>query len=481
MLKNFIIDSEKTIKEAMTKINKNLTGTIFVNENKKILGVATDGDIRRTLLSGYNINNKIKIAINKNYVSVSENSPKDIIFDICQKYKNKIKVFPVVNKINQVVDIIIGNRLNFIPIYEPYLKGNEYKYLTECLNSNWISSGGPFVKKFEDKFSKMHNNLQALSVTSATTGLHLALVSLGIKKNDEVIVPNLTFAAVINSVLYANARPIIVDVDKDKWTIDVEDIKKKITKKTKAIIVVHLYGNPCKMNEIQKICSKNKISLIEDCAEAIGSKYNRKIVGTFGDCSVFSFFGNKTITTGEGGMILFKNKNCYNLAKKLRDHGMSSQKKYYHDLIGYNYRMTNMQAAIGLAQLEQFNKIINRKIEILNIYKKFLGKFNYLKFQKNEDKCLNTYWAVGVTINHKNFIFSKCEEFMRKKGIEIRNFFYPLNQQKIYKKYSYKKKYNTDIFFSKSICLPTFPSIRNKEIEYVANTLIEYTKNISSS
>ena len=231
MLKNFIIDSEKTIKEAMTKINKNLTGTIFVNENKKILGVATDGDIRRALLSGYNINNKIKIAVNKNYVSVSENSPKDIIFDICQKYKNKIKVFPVVNKINQVVDIIIGNRLNFIPIYEPYLKGNEYKYLTECLNSNWISSGGPFVKKFENKFSKMHNNLQALSVTSATTGLHLALVSLGIKKNDEVIVPNLTFAAVINSVLYANARPIIVDVDKEKWTIDVEDIKKKNYKK----------------------------------------------------------------------------------------------------------------------------------------------------------------------------------------------------------------------------------------------------------
>lgn len=137
-----------------------------------------------------------------------------------------------------------------------------------------------------------------------------------------------------------------------------------------------------------------------------------------------------------------------------------------------------MQAAIGLAQLEQFNKIINRKIEILNIYKKFLGKFNYLKFQKNQNKCLNTYWAVGVTINHQNFIFSKCEEFMKKKGIEIRNLFYPLNQQEIYKKFSYKKKYNTDNFFNKSITLPSFVSIRNKEIEYVSNTLIEYIKNI---
>jgi perosamine synthetase len=479
MLKNFIIDSEKTIKEAMTKINKNLTGTIFINKNKKIIGVVTDGDIRRFLLSGYNINNKIKIVANKNYISIPQNSAKEVIFSICQKYKNKIKVFPVINKTNEVVDIIIGNRLNFIPIYEPFLTGNENKYLTECLNSNWISSGGPFVEKFENKFSKIHNNTKALTVSSATTGLHLALMSLGIKKNDEVIVPNLTFAAVINSVLYANAKPIIVDVDKDKWTIDVEDIKKKITKKTKAIIVVHLYGNPCNMNEIIKICSKYKIFLIEDCAEAIGSRYKKKIVGTFGDCSVFSFFGNKTITTGEGGMILFRNPNFYNLAKKLRDHGMSLQKKYYHDLVGYNYRMTNMQAAIGLAQLEKFDKIISRKIEIFNVYKKFLGKLNYFKFQKNEQKCLNTYWAIAVKINHKNFKFIECEEFMKNNGIEIRNLFYPLNQQKIYKKYSFKKKYNTDIFCSKAITLPTFPAIKNKEIAYVANTLKKYVKNIS--
>ena len=226
----------------------------------------------------------------------------------------------------------------------------------------------------------------------------------------------------INSVLNIGATPVPVDVDINKWTIDPSEIKKNITKKTKAVIVVHFLGNPCDLKKISNICKKEKIFLIEDCAEAIGSKFNGEMVGNYGDCSTYSFFGNKTITTGEGGMITFKNKNIFEKANILRDHGMSKKKRYYHEEIGYNYRMTNMQAAIGLAQLEQFKKIIKEKINIFNTYKKFLKHNNSIKFQVNENRSLNSYWLVGIKFKKNTIDIEKLEKKLLN-GIETRNFF----------------------------------------------------------
>lgn len=460
---------DETIKNTLKKINKNLTGTIFVISNNKILGSVTDGDIRRYLLKDHNLNDKVRVIMNKNFIYIKSIYDKKIIDKIVKKYQYRCRIFPVLDKKKNLKNFI---NQESIPIYKPSLFGNEAKYLHECVAKNWISSGGKFVTKFENKFSKLHQNRHALSVSNATNGLHLSLVALGIKKNDEVIIPNLTFAAVINAVLYIGAKPILVDVDKNKWTIDVNEIKKNISKKTRAIIPVHLFGNPCNLSEIIRIAKKNNLLIIEDCAEAIGSKYNTRPVGVYGDCGVFSFFGNKTITTGEGGMIIFKNKHIYEKAKQLRDHGMSLKKKYYHELIGYNYRMTNMQAAVGVAQLEKFKKIIKKKIDIEKMYRKFLSKENII-FQKDENLSINSYWAVGVLVDKIDFNYNIFYEKMKIRGIETRNFFYPLNKQKIYKRYAIKKKYSTDNLYKKGILLPTHPFLKRNDIKFICEQIMK--------
>lgn len=472
-LKFMTVPPSSSIKNAMININKNKTGIIFVTKNKFILGVVTDGDIRRHLIKNKKIDSKIKILMNKNFISINSFETRENIFRITEKFKHKIRVFPIVNKNNELVDFIFDNQIHKIPIYKPYLEGNERNYLLNCLSKNWISSGGYYVLDFENKFSKIFSNRKSLAVTSGTTALHLALVSLGIGDGDEVIVPNLTFAAVINSVLYTKAKPVVVDINKDKWTINCSEIEKSISKKTKAIIPVHIFGNPCEMNKIKKIAKKYNIFVIEDCAEAIGSKFRNKNIGTFGDCSIFSFFGNKTITTGEGGMILFKKNKHFQIAKKLRDHGMSTKKKYYHEEIGFNYRMTNMQAAIGLAQLERYKKIVRKKINIAKQYKKNLSNNKILKFQDDEKKSLNSYWAIAVLLK-KNFNFNSVEEKFNNAGIEIRNFFYPLNKQKIYKKFAKKNKYITDEFYKNGILLPTYPSLNNSDIKYICENLKKF-------
>jgi perosamine synthetase len=479
-LKYMTISPSSSIKNAMISIDKNATSSIFITQKKKILGIVTDGDIRRHLIKNRSIKIQIKFLMNKNFISINSFETKSNIFKITEKFKHKIRVFPVINKNKELVDFIFDKKIHKIPIYKPTLEGNEKKYLLECVSDNWISSGGYFVLKFEKRFSQIHSGIKSLAVTSGTTAIHLALVSLGIGKGDEVIVPNLTFAAVINAVLYTGAKPIIVDVDRHKWTIDCNEIEKNISKKTKAIIPVHIFGNPCPIEKIMKIAKKNKIFVIEDCAEAIGSTYKKKKVGITADCAIFSFFGNKTITTGEGGMILFKDDKVYSIAKKLRDHGMSEKKKYYHDEIGYNYRMTNMQAAIGLAQLERLNEIVKKKLYIAKTYKKILYKNVNLDFQKDEKNSLNSFWAIALLIKNNKFNYKTCEEELNNRGIEIRNFFYPLNEQKIYKKFANKKTYVTDNFVKKGILLPTFPSLSLSNIKYICKNIEKYLDSLDS-
>lgn len=360
---------------------------------------------------------------------------------------------------------------NFLyPVYSPSLNGNEKKYVNECLDSTWISSKGKFINKFETEFAQFINVDYAASVCNGTVALHLALLALGISAEDEVIVPTLTYIASVNAISYSGAKPIFVDSLSDSWQIDPEDVKKKITNKTKAIMVVHLYGHPCDMDQLSKIAKENNLFLIEDCAEAIGSKYKNKHVGSFGDISTFSFFGNKTITTGEGGMVVTNNKSLHEKVVKLKGQGLALNREYWHDIIGYNYRMTNIQAAIGLAQLEYVDKILLKKRDISSFYNKSFQNSKY-KFHTSVGDIYNSYWMCSILVPDEN-----SRDYVRmelnKVGIETRPIFYPVHTMPMYFNNNGNFPIANDLA-SRGINLPSYPDLSEKDLSYIVSSLLK--------
>ena len=361
----------------------------------------------------------------------------------------------------------------FIPVSEPTITEKEIEYVLKAVKSGWVSSLGEFITKFEEDFAKFVGTKFALTVTNGTAGLHLALISCGIKEGDEVIVPDLTFIATANAVKYTGATPVFADIDKDTWCISPEDIRKKITSRTKAIIPVHLYGHPADMDPILQIAREYGLYVIEDCAEAHGAEYKGKKVGSIGHCGVFSFYGNKIITTGEGGMITTNDENLYEKAKYLRDHAMSKEKRYWHTEIGYNYRMTNMQAALGLAQLERINEIINKKRRIFEWYKEELSDLEGIKLNPEKEWAKNVYWMVCLV--NENFDEGKRDEFMKKlkeKGIDTRPFFYPCSMMPMYSQKNFINPVSYEIS-KKGINLPSGYNLKKEDVKWIAKVIIE--------
>ncbi|MHC4322203.1 MAG: DegT/DnrJ/EryC1/StrS family aminotransferase [Planctomycetota bacterium] len=322
-----------------------------------------------------------------------------------------------------------------IPVSEPCLGGKELEYVTDCIKSNWISSIGKYVTKFEDMFAHFCGTSYSVSTSSGTTALHLALTALDIRNGDEVIMPDLTFVATANAILYCGASPVFVDIDRGTWNIDPDKIQEKITERTKAIMVVHLYGHPCAMDDILKIAQQNNLKVIEDAAEAHGAEYKGKRVGSFGDAGVFSFYGNKIITTGEGGMITTNDQHLADKMRILRDQAMSKTRRYWHELLGYNYRMTNIQAAIGVAQMEQADRFIHTKRRNAFLYNSLLKKVSGITLPQEADHCKNVYWMYSVLIED-DFGVSRdiVIERLHEKGIDTRPFFYPMHQLPMFKK-----------------------------------------------
>ena len=295
-----------------------------------------------------------------------------------------------------------SSEIEFIPISQPSIGDNEIQYVTDAIKSGWVSSLGKYIDLFEEKFAKYCGTKYAIATSNGTTALHLTLASLGIKSGDEVIIPNFTFIATANAVKYTGAKVVTVDINQDSLCISTKAIISAITPKTKAIIPVHIYGHPAEMDSIIRIAKKNKLFVIEDAAEAHGAEINNKRVGGIGDAGVFSFYGNKIITSGEGGMITTNDQTLYEKIRYLRDHAMSKDKKYWHTEIGFNYRMTNLQAALGLAQFYRIDEIITKKKQIFSWYKNYLnGELNLkLNFERNGVK--NVFWVICVEINGIN-------------------------------------------------------------------------------
>jgi perosamine synthetase len=347
-----------------------------------------------------------------------------------------------------------------IPVYQPRILGNEKKYLNECLDSSWISSKGRFIGQFENDFAEYINVKKATTVCNGTVALHLALESLGIGAGDEVIVPTLTYIASVNAISMVGAIPVFVDSLEDTWNIDYSQIIKKITPKTKAVMVVHLYGLPCEMKEIVQICKKNNLLLIEDAAEAFGSKYNHQHTGTFGNIATFSFFGNKTITTGEGGMVVSNDIDVIQLAAHLKSQAVSATREYWHNELGYNYRMTNICAAIGLAQLEKADLIIEKKRDLANWYKEELKGLPIL-FQYESNEIYNSYWMVSVLFQDE-LTRNKVRAALKDDGIETRPLFYPAHTMPKFK--------SNEIFpiaeslSKRGVNLPSYPELSREDV-----------------
>lgn len=348
-----------------------------------------------------------------------------------------------------------------IPIYQPSLSGNERKYVLDCIDSTWISSKGKYIKMFEGSFAEFIGLKHAATVCNGTVAIHLALLALGIGDGDEVIVPTLTYIASVNAISYTGATPVFVDSLSDTWQMDPDDIKQKLTSKTRAILAVHLYGHPCEMEKISQLCRENNLFLIEDCAEAIGSEYNGKHVGCFGDIAAFSFFGNKTITTGEGGMVLTNDETLHNRVVHFKGQGLAKNREYWHDVLGYNYRMTNICAAIGLAQLEQIETFLQKKQQIAYWYKRNLSDIP-ITFHQEATNVHHSYWMCSFLVE-KPEQRDKLREHLSLAGIETRPIFHPVHTMPMYSK-NFQKYPVAENLGWRGINLPSYPDLTEENI-----------------
>jgi perosamine synthetase len=354
-----------------------------------------------------------------------------------------------------------------IPIYEPLLSGNEKKYLNNCIDTNWISSQGSYILDFEQALAKYHNLNHAVVTSNCTAALHLSIKSLGIGPGDEVICPDLTFIAPANMIVLAGAKLVLVDIDPDTLTINPTLIEENISKRTKAIIVVHQFGHAAHMDEIVSIAKKHDLKIIEDNAESIGGKYKKQLLGTIGDVSTNSFFGNKIITTGEGGAVITNDDAVALKCRELRDHGMSYRKKYHHIDLGYNYRMTNLQAAIGLAQIEKLDEILLNRKKQMDSYYEMLTGVDGIILRKYQEWCDPVHWMMTITLdaqhNRDNFL-----KYMKMQGIDCRQMVNPVHHaQHFVESYDDGSFLNSISISKQSVHLPSSINLTNQQLEYI--------------
>ena len=357
------------------------------------------------------------------------------------------------------------------PVYQPSLGHKEKENVLACLDSTWISSKGKFINQFENSFSEYIGVKHSAAVCNGTVAIHLALLALGIGEGDEVIVPSFTYIASVNAIKYTGAKPVFVDSDLTTWQLDAKKIEEKITSKTKAIMPVHLYGQPCEMSSIMKIANEYKLLVVEDCAEAFGSLYKGEHVGSFGVISTFSFFGNKTITTGEGGMVVTNDSSLIEKVIHLKGQGLAKDREYYHDIIGYNYRMTNICAAIGSAQLERADELIEKKIRVAKWYKNKLSGVPVV-FHSEVGDVRHSFWMVSVLLKD-SAEREKIREYLKQNGIETRPTFNPVHLMPMYFEEGLTLSVAEELG-SRGINLPSYPDLNETDVDFICNRIKEF-------
>ena len=377
----------------------------------------------------------------------------------------------------QLVSAISKGEVMTIPVNEPLFEGREKELLCECIDTGWISSDGRFVTLFEEMFSDYIGVKHGIAVCNGTAALELAVACLGLEQGSEVIVPTFTIISCINAIVRNGLVPVLVDAERNTWNMDVNKVEERISARTKAIMPVHIYGHPTDMDPLKKLAEKHDLIIIEDAAEAHGALYRGKKCGSMGQVSVFSFYANKIITTGEGGMVLTDDDGLAERARSLRNLCFQEKKRFYHSDLGYNFRMTNLQGAVGIAQMEKIEELIQKKIQQGRRFRQRLKDVKSIILQEQKEWAAPVYWVNGILIDET--VPKDAEDLARllmKKGIQSRPFFWPMHEQPIFKKMGLFKNESypvSELLSRRGLYLPGGMALTEEQIQKTCDAVIE--------
>jgi|WetSurMetagenome_2_1015567.scaffolds.fasta_scaffold07790_3 perosamine synthetase len=369
----------------------------------------------------------------------------------------------------------VAKRTSWIPISNVVFGGNEEKYVVNAVRSTWVSSLGEYIDRFESDFASFVGAEHAVSVSNGTCAILLALKALDVGPGDEVVAPSFTFAATVNAILHAGATPVLIDCMPDHWGMDPAEFEKAITPATKAVIPVHLYGHPCDMRSIMRIAQRHRVFVIEDAAEAHGAECTGRKVGTIGHIGCFSFYGNKIVTTGEGGLCVTDDRDLDGRMRKLRDHGMSKERRYWHEEIGYNFRLTNLNAAIGVAQMERIGDFLRRRSELAEMYEQRIREIPELRTYPESPHGTKIDWLFCAFVQPdaavgRDALLAKLKEYQ----IDARPTFYPVHLMPPYQEVRRIGSLGHSVRFGLSgINLPLYPSLTEEDVEYIVDSMKE--------
>lgn len=456
-------DSIQSVGKAMDVAGAHIA---IITDAGRVVGIASDGDLRRAFLQSLPINEAVDAVMTRDFVFVEAGrTPEEV-----QSLVHKFKVVPVLSSESKLVGVVSSSQSTVFQVAAPDISAEDIASVQNTMQAGWISSKSIEVRAFEEDFSGCLGLHEGLAVSNGTVALELALIALGLTVDDEVLVPAFTFAAVANAVIAVGCIPVFVDIEAGNLGIDSERLSNFMSDRVKAIIVVHTYGAPAEIGLIAKFAESNNLLLIEDCAEAIGTRFQNKHVGNFGDACTFSFFANKTITTGEGGFVAFASANALDKASLIRDHGMSRLKRYWHETPGRNFRMTGIQASLGRSQLKRLTKLVEARIENFEIYSAKLSSRPEVEFWRNDGKQEHSHWLSEFRLStpyvrYRDLVIERLGAL----GVEARPYFYPMNKMPAFEGYCDPSlslpvsEYES----SRGICLPSSSSLRRQDIEEV--------------
>ena len=475
---------DASIRATVEKMDANCLGVAFVTDEGRLVGVVSDGDFRRAVLRGTaDLDAPVSTIMNVNPSTLSVGAgAEETFFALATGLEEGKKVFPRVDAEGFIRDFSYREHWGLLPVAEPELTGSEAAYVLQCVEQNWISSSGPFVSRFEQDFAAFTHLRHPVAVSNGTVALTLALQALQLEPGAEVIVPSATFAATANAVVAAGGVPVLSDVDPVTWGLSPALVEPLISERTRAVIPVHLYGSPCDVDGLRELADARGLLLVEDCAEAIGTTSAAGHVGVLSDAATFSFFGNKTLTTGEGGMVFFRDAGAEQRARQLRDHGMSHARKYWHEVIGYNYRLTNLQAAVGVAQVERADSLVGRKRHIGRLYETGIAQIPGLTMMPASPFGESTYWLVPVLIApelaaHRDMLM----ELLASDGIQTRVTFPALHGMPAFTPYRRAADLPvSDDVARRGLCLPNTPRMSDESVAYIVASLTSNMERITA-